>query len=582
MDDRFPGFLPIVVGGVATGLYLYPSNIRRDAGGTVRLSLIRTVPGGYLLHDATTDCRDSLRLLEGIKFRDDGTLAGRVAGALQTLASSADVGTGALVEQACHTAEARRRFDGDFEASKALELGYGPFRPEWQAALWADPAPPPALRDAAGFGGGLALVRVLVSRLYHQGGETRQIVLTAATPLGSRSDCRDCATLIGAMVFRREGEGWRLAQQYPYLGTLGHGLEPPELSWQRIGRDHHAIVARVIERTPTVVSYLIGVYGLAEPGWHPLLEYQEQVEAELAGDLDIAFGEPVHDYADATITLTRRQGPGLPDRKEVFRYRDGRYLSLTEFFNPTVARSRPSPAPTPTATGTPLPLQAVWQKRREDRARQMLLDYAEAVRSRDFPLALSFWKWPSEKVVRAIQNTEALAIRIDGFEPRGVDGLSAAVEIQGKARQEPARTWRGYIDLDLQDGRDWRIASMSRLTCIEGCSARPAQEAGGDETAIRTAIRDYYAALNRRDPKRARALRKAAPARFDEEVQGIEFAKLTQMEAPIIEADGARVWISVALKRTDVPVENWRGPLQLERQAAGRWVIADFSELIRQ
>jgi hypothetical protein len=135
--------------------------------------------------------------------------------------------------------------------------------------------------------------------------------------------------------------------------------------------------------------------------------------------------------------------------------------------------------------------------------------------------------------------------------------------------------------MELEDTGEWRIVSMARLKCVAGCEGtdRRSLRPGDDSAAIKSVVRDYFEALDRRDPDAARLLRHGVPFGFDKEVREKEFAKLTRLDAPIVESGQASVWVNVTVKDFGKSTETLQGKLLLGRQPSGGWVITNLAAL---
>jgi hypothetical protein len=96
--ERFPGFIQVGAEGASARLYLDVASVERGSGH--RLKLLRVLDRGYVIQDALTDCW-CFKGLDGVQYRDDGTIDGRYPGDPRPLPFSGKPDIGALVIKAC-------------------------------------------------------------------------------------------------------------------------------------------------------------------------------------------------------------------------------------------------------------------------------------------------------------------------------------------------------------------------------------------------------------------------------------------------------------------------------------------------
>jgi hypothetical protein len=227
---------------------------------------------------------------------------------------------------------------------------------------------------------------------------------------------------------------------------------------------------------------------------------------------------------------------------------------------------------------------------REAAAREALLGYAAAVSRHDLAEAISYWKEPGDKTRRAIDGTEIMTVRPGRVVYNGGRHAEVMVEMVGKRRNEPRQGYAGPVDMELSDAGRWLILSMKGLKCTDNCDrpAAPApsyptpSHAGNDQVAVKSAVAEYYAALSRRDPAAARALRNTVNSRFDADVLAKEYASVNRLDEPSVYGDVATVWVDTTVKNFGGAPETWRGTLELMRRGGDRWVIASTRGLAKR
>jgi hypothetical protein len=99
--DRFTGFTQVGQEGEAANLFIDTTTVSRGKEGWVSFKMVRVLPSGYAIQDATTNCRNAFRAMEGVKFRDDGTSEAKFPGDNASVTFQDNPGINAAVNLAC-------------------------------------------------------------------------------------------------------------------------------------------------------------------------------------------------------------------------------------------------------------------------------------------------------------------------------------------------------------------------------------------------------------------------------------------------------------------------------------------------
>jgi hypothetical protein len=93
-------------------------------------------------------------------------------------------------------------------------------------------------------------------------------------------------------------------------------------------------------------------------------------------------------------------------------------------------------------------------------------------------------------------------------------------------------------------------------------------------------VRQYYAALNRRDVEAARRTWKTPPPRLQDMIQQVDWYRMEDIRLLQGDTSAAQVEVSVIGKRRNQQPERWSGTVELEK-ISGEWKIAQM-RLTRQ
>ncbi len=302
--DQFPGFVQIGTDKQTSRLFVDFDSVKRDANGSVTFKQLRVLDTGYAIHDAVTNCRDTYKGFAGSQFTKEGVSEANYPADAAFTAYRDQPALSALVNKICEKADESRVIVGAFDDIKALELVYGPYRPELKAAYWTSINPPAGLSQSPSeFSGKDGLVKVVFSEDYQQGKDTKHIVFTQTQLADGSNDCHPCGPLLGAVTFVRVGDKWRIESDNRYLEIMGVYGAPPDLSWVNLGKNMHGILAKITDMHQGVISGYMGIYILKDIGWNQILESLD--ESETISDLHLKLDNThtEQNYAEATVLI---------------------------------------------------------------------------------------------------------------------------------------------------------------------------------------------------------------------------------------------------------------------------------------
>jgi hypothetical protein len=119
----------------------------------------------------------------------------------------------------------------EFSARQALQGLYGNYDPVLDGAFWTVEGAP---KRWAEWNGKTVVVRPLVSRTDEAG--TRHVLVTHTVDMRNGmvvkqgAGCRNCKSLIGAALFQRQGDQWKLVSDQRFLGVEGAFGAPPHIA----------------------------------------------------------------------------------------------------------------------------------------------------------------------------------------------------------------------------------------------------------------------------------------------------------------------------------------------------------------
>lgn len=274
--DRFPGFSQAGPTGADARWFVDLSSVTR-ASGAVSFKAVRVLDAGYAIQGVETDCQSRVLGHEGVRFKDDGT-TDRVFDADKTTLDIKDVpGAAAATKLACDKATAGRVITGDFDDAKALQLLFGNYSAADKTAIWKDFSSTSA--DTQFLKDGQPVVRVALSSQYVEGGTTKHVLVTTATPNVTDYDCHACGVLLGAFVFVNDAGKWRVSQELPYFQVGGSWGKPPSLALIKLS---DAAVALHIESGYMGQGILSSSHQLflLKPASQPIFDYSVEGDSE--------------------------------------------------------------------------------------------------------------------------------------------------------------------------------------------------------------------------------------------------------------------------------------------------------------
>lgn len=117
--------------------------------------------------------------------------------------------------------------------AEAMNLVYGSYDPALQGTPWIVTNPPPKFSE---LNAQRLFVRPIAFMPFVQGGVMKQLLLTSTSrygdtgePLKAGDDCHACGVLIGATVFEKWPDGWRLETVEKFLVQDGSWGTPPQM-----------------------------------------------------------------------------------------------------------------------------------------------------------------------------------------------------------------------------------------------------------------------------------------------------------------------------------------------------------------
>ena len=200
-------------------------------------------------------------------------------------------------------------------------------------------------------------------------------------------------------------------------------------------------------------------------------------------------------------------------------------------------------------------------------------DYYAALGRRDVGAASDLWKKPPNKLSALVNNVDYIKVNDAKIVSTESYRASVWVDVTGKSldRVSPVR-WQGNIELEPISSGKWGIASM-KLDPVESDRPKPTSTPTVVQDELVALVRQYYAALDRRDDKSAVALWKNPPKGLIALVKNVDYFKVNEASFRSAELDHASVWVDVIGKSLGAAkLEHWQGLVELEKDA-GKWGI---------
>jgi hypothetical protein len=122
---------------------------------------------------------------------------------------------------------------GAFSMKQAFTTLYGAYDPNLDGAFWTARGAPAQLEH---WNDRLLFIRPLISRGFQDAGKPRQIVVTNSLDVKNGdvvkqgTGCRTCGSLIGAAVFEKQENEWKLISRHDFMTAAGSWGAPPKIS----------------------------------------------------------------------------------------------------------------------------------------------------------------------------------------------------------------------------------------------------------------------------------------------------------------------------------------------------------------
>jgi hypothetical protein len=120
-----------------------------------------------------------------------------------------------------------------FSMKQAFTALYGDYDPNLDGAFWTARGAPAQLEQ---WNGRQLFIRPLIVRAFQEGAKPRQIVVTNSLDVKNGdvvkqgTGCRTCGSLIGAAVFEKQENEWKLISRHDFMTAAGSWGAPPKIS----------------------------------------------------------------------------------------------------------------------------------------------------------------------------------------------------------------------------------------------------------------------------------------------------------------------------------------------------------------
>lgn len=120
-----------------------------------------------------------------------------------------------------------------FSVKHGLEKLYGGYDPNLDGAFWTVSGAP---KNFAPWNGKKLLIRPLVSKTFSEGDNLRHVLVTNSLDtkdgmvVKQGTGCPDCRSLIGAAIFEKQGDAWKLISRHDFLTADGAFGAPPKVT----------------------------------------------------------------------------------------------------------------------------------------------------------------------------------------------------------------------------------------------------------------------------------------------------------------------------------------------------------------
>ena len=204
---------------------------------------------------------------------------------------------------------------------------------------------------------------------------------------------------------------------------------------------------------------------------------------------------------------------------------------------------------------------------------QVVRDYYAALNHRDVHTAVALWKNPPKGLISLVKNGDSYAVNEVKIVSAESYRAIVWVDVTGKSLDKvSSERWQGNIELEPDSSGKWAISSM-KLGRVESERPKPTSTPTVVQDELVALVRQYYAALDRRDDKSAVALWKNPPKGLTALVKNVDYFKVNEASFRSAELDHASVWVDVIGKSLgEKKPEHWQGLVELEKDA-GKWGI---------
>ncbi|MDP3876030.1 MAG: hypothetical protein Q8Q50_03525 [Methylobacter sp.] len=300
-EEKFAGFSAVSMDQKTANFFIDTNTIKRSRNGTVSFNMIRKLSEGYVIQNASTDCENDLKSLEGVKYLEDGTSQERFASETFALPPNKDnTEVVALVTLACDKAEKDRIITGDFDEGKALEILHDEYHPIDKTATWKNINPPSSIEGYEKFPNNSGIVKILASENFTQDDNTKHVLLT------STSNRLTSDVLLSATVFVKKSDEWLIEKDYPYLTIT---KETTIAHWQRIGKNSYGIVVEVNDYMGNKNAFLFDVNNS-----------EKLLELDSSSYGSLTFSNYDKEHPDLTVTIGSNE--------DIYRFINGKYEFL--------------------------------------------------------------------------------------------------------------------------------------------------------------------------------------------------------------------------------------------------------------
>lgn len=219
-------------------------------------------------------------------------------------------------------------------------------------------------------------------------------------------------------------------------------------------------------------------------------------------------------------------------------------------------------------------------------AKNAITHYAEAVSGGKKSIAMSYWKNPTQKVSKQLDNLVSIEIISSKTTINSERSAETWVDWIVSSTTKSGEHWRGTITQE-KPGDTWLIVSMKGMKCIDGCGLRSSSSSSSsidsyDGPSIQDVVTSYYEALSDNNGPEARSKWKSPPKLLNSMLGKIDFASVNRIDDPVINGTKASVWVDLTIKAKGKTAETWKGKVSLERFGNSGWLITSLSNMSKR